>query len=172
MNKIYEKYLQEKYPQMFRHMYLPNTCMTEGCEISDGWFNILRVLCESIYVYLDQTQLLTKDSIVVPQKKNLDFAFLQVKEKFGKLRIYFSGGDDYIRGKVSMAEQISGYTCEYCGDISLEISQSAGCIKTLCPQCAKKNKKKLVKNKELSNLKKKIEKYDSKIKAEACSKKK
>ena len=36
----------------------------------------------------------------------------QVKEKFGTLRFYYSGGDDYISGLVSMAESMTGVTCE------------------------------------------------------------
>jgi hypothetical protein len=40
----------------------------------------------------------------------------QVKEKFGTLRFYYSGGDDYISGMVSLAEAMSGVTCEECGD--------------------------------------------------------
>ena len=47
---------------------------------------------------------------VVPQV-TLD----QVKEKFGTLRFYYTGGDDYVRGLVSMAEAMSGVTCEQCG---------------------------------------------------------
>ena len=39
----------------------------------------------------------------------------QVKEKFGTLRFYYTGGDDYIRGLVSMAEAMSSVTCEQCG---------------------------------------------------------
>jgi hypothetical protein len=39
----------------------------------------------------------------------------QVKEKFGTLSFYYQGGDDYIRGLVSMAESMSGVTCEECG---------------------------------------------------------
>ena len=40
----------------------------------------------------------------------------QVKEKFGTLRFYYSGGDEYISGMVTMAEAMSGVTCEECGD--------------------------------------------------------
>lgn len=41
---------------------------------------------------------------------------VQVKEKFGTLRFYVEGGDEYIRGLISMAESMSGVTCEKCGD--------------------------------------------------------
>jgi hypothetical protein len=56
----------------------------------------------------------------------------QVKEKFGTLRFYYSGGDDYISGLVSMAESMSGVTCEECGKPGT--STSGGWIKTVCPE--------------------------------------
>ena len=54
----------------------------------------------------------------------------QVKEKFGTLRFYYSGGDDYISGLVSMAESMSGVTCEECGKPGTQTS--GGWIKTVC----------------------------------------
>lgn len=39
----------------------------------------------------------------------------QVKEKFGTLRFYYAGGDRFIDGLVSMAEEMSSITCEICG---------------------------------------------------------
>jgi len=56
----------------------------------------------------------------------------QVKEKFGTLRFYYSGGDDYIRGLVSMAESMSGVTCEECGKPGT--STGGGWIKTVCKE--------------------------------------
>ncbi len=58
--------------------------------------------------------------------------FLQVKEKFGTLRIYFQGGDDYIRGLVCMAESLSGNICEDCGKMDHTIGSTKGWIKTCC----------------------------------------
>ena len=54
----------------------------------------------------------------------------QVKEKFGTLRFYYTGGDDYISGLVSMAESMSGVTCETCGKPGT--STRGGWIKTAC----------------------------------------
>ena len=54
----------------------------------------------------------------------------QVKEKFGTLRFYYSGGDDYISGLVSMAESMTGVTCEECGNPGE--SRGGGWIRTLC----------------------------------------
>jgi len=56
----------------------------------------------------------------------------QVKEKFGTLRFYYTGGDDYIRGLVSMAESMSGVTCETCGKPGT--STRGGWIKTACKE--------------------------------------
>ena len=54
----------------------------------------------------------------------------QVKEKFGTLRFYYTGGDEYISGLVSMAESMSGVTCETCGNPGK--STGGGWIKTVC----------------------------------------
>ena len=40
----------------------------------------------------------------------------QVKEKFGSLRFYYHGGDEYVDGLVRMAESMSATTCEVCGN--------------------------------------------------------
>lgn len=54
----------------------------------------------------------------------------QVKEKFGTLRFYYSGGDDYVFGLVAMAEAMSASTCEECGDPGTETT--GGWIKVRC----------------------------------------
>ena len=56
----------------------------------------------------------------------------QVKEKFGTLRFYYSGGDDVIDGMVRMAESMSSVTCEECGKPGT--STGGGWIKTVCAE--------------------------------------
>ena len=58
---------------------------------------------------------------------------VQVKEKFGGLRFYYSGGDEYIDGLVAMAEAMSYVTCERCGRIGKQ--NTRGWIETLCDDC-------------------------------------
>lgn len=53
----------------------------------------------------------------------------QVKEKYGTLRFYYSGGDDVVDGMVRMAESMSGVTCEECGNLGRQVG---GWIRTLC----------------------------------------
>lgn len=58
----------------------------------------------------------------------------QVKEKFGTLRFYYSGGDEQIYGMVRMAESMSAVTCEECGNPGR--SRRGGWIRTLCDKHA------------------------------------
>ena len=57
----------------------------------------------------------------------------QVKEKFGTLRFYYSGGDDYISGMVSLAESMTGVTCESCGNVGER--RGGGWVHTYCTPC-------------------------------------
>jgi hypothetical protein len=54
----------------------------------------------------------------------------QVKEKFGSLRFYVSGGDSSTEGMIQMAETMSAVTCEQCG--SPGTTGGSGWIQTLC----------------------------------------
>ena len=74
-------------------------------------------------------ELIEREPQIVPEpvpQVTLD----QVKEKFGTLRFYYSGGDEYIAGLVSMAESMSGVTCETCGKPGTQTG--GGWIKTVC----------------------------------------
>ena len=110
MRQELDELLCEKYPKMMvnRHKPMTQTTMCWGFECGDGWYNILNQLMSQIQHHIDWKN---RDTEVV-QQVTLD----QVKEKFGTLRVYYSGGDDYIRGLVSMAQAMSGSTCEVCGN--------------------------------------------------------
>ena len=57
----------------------------------------------------------------------------QVKEKFGTLRFYYQGGDDYISGMVSLAESMTAVTCENCGNPGS--CRGGGWVHTYCEPC-------------------------------------
>jgi hypothetical protein len=81
-------------------------------------------------------ELIDRYPIVIPEpitQVTLD----QVKEKFGTLRFYYQGGDDYIRGMVSLAESLSGVTCESCGNPS-EVQNVGGWMRSICNSCEEK----------------------------------
>jgi len=122
-----DKLLCEKYPKMMvnRNKNMQETCMCWGFECGDGWFNILDQLMGNIQHHIDWKN---RKEEVVPQV-TLD----QVKEKFGTLRFYYTGGDDYISGLVSMAESMSGVTCEGCGNVGER--KGGGWVHTYCEPC-------------------------------------
>jgi hypothetical protein len=59
----------------------------------------------------------------------------QVKEKFGTLRFYYDGGDEYVRAIENMADSMSARTCEVCGNPGKVYRD--GWHSTLCPTHAK-----------------------------------
>lgn len=71
----------------------------------DGWFKLLYNLCEIIDYRISQK----------PEIKST-FTWTQIKEKFGGLRAYYDGGDEFISGAVRLAELMSYSTCEVTGN--------------------------------------------------------
>jgi len=124
MKQELDEYLCKVFPKIFAERNLPmqETAMCWGFECGDGWFNIINQLCQNIQHHIDWKN---KEKEVVAQ---VDVS--QVKEKYGTLRFYYSGGDDTIDGMVSMAESMSGVTCEQCGNPGE--SNYGGWIKVLC----------------------------------------
>jgi hypothetical protein len=59
--------------------------------------------------------------------------FTQIKEKFGTLTVYSSGGDEYCQGAIDMAEGLSSRICEDCGNPGK--IRPGGWIRTLCESC-------------------------------------
>lgn len=64
------------------------------------------------------------------------YRVLQVKEKFGALRVYFTSKSEHhkaLQDLVNKAEDSSCGTCEYCGKPGE--ARSTRWIKTLCDEC-------------------------------------
>ena len=131
MKQELDALLCEKYPKMMvnRNKDMKETCMCWGFECGDGWFNILDQLMSNIQHHIDWNNKNFEKGYT--QYKQVSQVTLdQVKEKFGTLRFYYTGGDDVIDGMVRMAESMSGVTCEECGNSGTTGVQ--GWITTLC----------------------------------------
>ena len=121
MSDEFEKYdefakqMEERFPKMFTEPY-------GGFAVGEGWWPILTNLCANIQHHLNWKN---KTSEVVAQ-----VTVNQIKEKFGGLRFYYSGGDGEISGMVRMAEAWANNTCETCGAPGKR--REGGWIKTLC----------------------------------------
>lgn len=132
--------LYDKYPNLFENRLKSprESPMGFGIECNLGWFDIISSLCWMIRQHEDnkkwRKEYLEKND---PEKLAVEpeyfpVKFDQVKEKYGGLRLYFSGGDEYVEGLVSMAEAISYYVCEICGNRGE--ANKGGWIRTLCDQ--------------------------------------
>jgi hypothetical protein len=139
MNKELQEKLFSKYPKIFRQKDLSTkeSCMANGIQCGDGWYNIIDVLCHTIKLYLERKNKSDKSHNVirlVPSSSiNIMFEAVQIKEKFGALRFYYDGGDDTIAEIVSYAESLSLVTCSKCGRPAQ--AYSSGWLNTLCSKC-------------------------------------
>jgi hypothetical protein len=97
--------LYEKYPELFaqKDLSMQETLMCWGIECGDGWYDLLDRVCKQI-----QNE--------IKWNKAQKVEFVQVKEKYGGLRIYMNGGDDRIDGMIQMAESFSYMICDVCGE--------------------------------------------------------
>ena len=116
-----DQVLQDKYPLIFPD----RESRYYGSECGDGWFNIIDTMCSAIQSHIDHT------NRVNPEDPVYQVMVTQVKEKFGGLRFYYVGGDDYCRGIVAMAEAMSYHVCEVCSD-QASTFDDGGWIMTLC----------------------------------------
>lgn len=147
------KNLLNKYPELFKNQPYSFSC-------GDGWFEILDCLFGIISHRLSRYQEVVKIKLSVIargeeplpwiaeyfEKNKKDplesFKFLQLKEKFGGLRIYWECDpfDDRaeIVGAVSMAESMSYRICEKCG-FPGDTKEIGNWMKTLCERHQKNN---------------------------------
>jgi hypothetical protein len=136
-----ENQLYNKYSDFFsnKDKSIQESCMAWGIECGDGWFDILSSLCFQIHQHEENINRQIKWKQEQDPEYNSDyyaFKFDQIKEKFGGLRIYFSGGDEYIEGLISMSEDFSYQICEVCGQRGKP--NKGGWISTLCENCKNK----------------------------------
>jgi hypothetical protein len=127
MREELDKKLCEDFPKIFkdRDGDMRFTLMCFGFCHGDGWYNIVRNMCYVIQFHIDQ---MPQD-----QQELCQVVAIQVKEKFGSLRFYYSGGDSYINGVVGMATLMSSVTCEQCGNPGT--LNRGGWISCLCQAC-------------------------------------
>jgi len=181
----FEKYLIEKYPNLFSKNEDGSLECPCGAWVPEGWETIIDELCGAITSYtqnsffserkiIDKTYYFWKgcsDFLDWSHKKFIKwfpkyntaefnkqfFKFVgkfrnryfkcvkynrisppavkigQIKEKFGGLRFYITGGDKQVAGMILFAEYLCSKTCEVSGEKG-ELCSSGGWYKTLAPK--------------------------------------
>jgi len=166
MSPDLDKKLCEDFPEIFKNRYGDerSTAMCWGFDVGDGWYGIIRFLCQQLmadykrakrdYDYCKQMLEVEDKSAwrdwhhktytqeeLEKRKQKLDECHIpvaaQVKEKFGGLRVYYYGGNEYTRGLIGMAESLSYSVCEECGTTKDVHVFNLGWIRTLCVEHGK-----------------------------------
>ena len=139
--KTYEEFetdLLVKCPEVFQGT-------SPGFEIRAGWYRIVENLCYRINSYISHKNRWRNNppdalgSNSIQHTEPLSICVDQVKEKFGGLRFYYTGGDAFIDGMVNMAEIWASQTCEICGERGAPRKKPSGWLSTLCEQHFEKN---------------------------------
>lgn len=130
----------KKYPDLFQK--------SGDFELSvgDGWYNLIDTLFYLISYNLETAKRSLKFAMENPTNKfaksipELEAAVAeameklptidQVKEKFGGLRFYISGGAEEINNHITFAEIMSTKMCEVCGASGKR--RDGGWVSTLC----------------------------------------
>lgn len=127
--EVFAKRMEEKYPELFSHPY-------GGFAVGEGWWSIVETLCGQIDSYTKWRNN-TREARLIDNPHNSTIpdavpqvVVAQIKEKFGGLRFYYDGGDEYIHGLTRMGESMSELTCEVCGNLGKP--REGGWIKVLC----------------------------------------
>jgi hypothetical protein len=137
MKEELDKKLCEKYPKIFknRNGSMQETCMCWGFSHDDGWYDIVDSLCASIQNHINNKRYQFREMSQEDFDEEHQVVAAQVKEKFGGLRFYIDGGDDWVYGAISMAESMSYRTCEVCGAPGK--TRGTGWIRTTCDEHTK-----------------------------------
>jgi hypothetical protein len=106
MRKELAEKLVERWPTWFNTKGdVHHTLMSWGFVHDDGWFDILWRLCEDLEPLVAEFE----------ATGECQFEILQVKEKFGGLRVYVNDANDTIHLHIETAMWESLRTCEICG---------------------------------------------------------
>ena len=100
-------------------------------ECGKGWWPMIEKVASAI----DSYNAAHPDSLV---------EVTQIKQKFGGLRIYHYNAPEDIRQLIDEAVAASWHTCEKCGSTADVTTNPEGYRLTLCPDCRKKNKPRVI----------------------------
>lgn len=107
--------LYANHPRVFERQIEP--------QCADGWFDLIDTACQLI-------------SHRLANHPDVSFKLLQIKEKFGTMSFYYSGGDEYIRGVANYAMAMSAVICEISGEPGSMHRTDTGWIRTVSPRVA------------------------------------
>lgn len=99
-------------------------------DIPEAWIQLVDDLCNAIQQHVDNYRRYDNGHVVE------QVICKQMKEKFGELRFYYEGGNDFISGMVNLATSISYNMCIECSSRE-DLGRTKVWVTTMCKSCAK-----------------------------------
>lgn len=115
---------QDKFPHLFNH-YIPIEC-------DSGWKDIIEEACERLEEEIAKS--IEAFPIEAQEEWGSGFYCLQIKEKFGGLRIYLCASTEKMDNIIEEASKKSYNTCEICGNAGKLRKEKSSWIRTLCEE--------------------------------------
>lgn len=152
MSPELDKKLCKAYPRLYRQRSwdMRRTCMFWGFECQDGWYDVIDQASSDLELLNRELErpwwqrairrVLGLVGVLVWPDEFVEAE--QVKEKFGELRMYLSGGGRFSEAayKISCwACDVSSRTCEVCGGYGK--MRPGGWIRCECDSCYGKRQK-------------------------------
>jgi len=106
--------LRQSYPELFASPHL------REIRCYPGWSDLLNALCLTLQNHMDDH----------PDARQL--VIVQIKEKWGGLRVYVNGGDVFCKGAIALAAEVSLTVCELCGQRGSLVGE--GWVSVRCAQ--------------------------------------
>jgi hypothetical protein len=94
--KIRYQDIEDKFPQLLK-------C---GLEVNEGWLPLIWDMCEQL--------LTSRETLNLPISEENPLYFVQIKEKFGNLRVYAAMSTEEDEKIISMFEDMSQFVCSMC----------------------------------------------------------
>lgn len=114
-NALYERYAQLLVHRPGQGLHLP---MHFGIECGDGWFDLVDRLLRLVQFRADHG--------------GAQPAVLQIKQKFGSLKVYWRDADGVVDGMTAYAQDLSKTVCEVCGEAGTLLLGNPGPFRTRC----------------------------------------
>lgn len=123
-------------PHLFAGRYgdMRETAMGWGFECGNGWYKIIEEAAKKLEPLIV--------AVIAKDPKAWEFGYYratQIKEKFGTLRFYSSGGTKEMQDIMDKAMKQSSKICEVCGKPGK--LRDDGWLYTRCTACWKKDRK-------------------------------
>lgn len=123
-----ERLLYDAYPEFFLQHSWPasETLMSWGCAHGDGWYSIVQSVASVVTAHASETGRIPEQAV-------------QIKEKFGGIRVYVRYGSEFLYGAVWVAEEVSVWICEVTGKRGRLRIDRHGIYMTRCKELAPKD---------------------------------